>query len=109
MQEVELKIGNTQIKLSCENPKKLLDLTEKLSSKVDEIKSHSKNISDTKAFLVTSLHLIDEIEILNRNLQDLKANFYDQFENEKKSLANEYELIAEEINNISALLKKLDS
>ena len=56
MQEIELKVGNTQIKLSCEDPKKLLDLADKLNSKIDEIKKHSDNISDTKAFLVTSLH-----------------------------------------------------
>ncbi len=105
MQEIELKVGNTQIKLSCENPKKLLDLADKLNLKIDEIKSHSDTISDTKAFLVTSLYLIDEIEMLNKNLQDLKANFYDQFESEKKLLSDNYKLTAEEINNISALLK----
>ena len=105
MQEIELKIGNTQIKLSCEDPKKLLDLADRLNLKIDEIKKHSNNISDTKAFLVTSIHLIDEIEILNKSLQDLKANFYDQFESEKKLLSDNYKLTAEEINNISTLLK----
>ena len=37
MQEIELKIGNTLIKLSCEDPKKLLDLADKLNLKIDEM------------------------------------------------------------------------
>ena len=81
MEEVELKIENIYIKLRCENPDKLRDLFKKLTLKVQQIKKENRNISDTKALLVTSLNLMDEIDQLNRNIQELKVSFYDKQNN----------------------------
>ena len=105
MQEVELKIGNIQTKLHCENSEKLINLTEKLSSHINEIKKSNTNISDTKALLVISLQLMDEISMLKKSLKELKASFFDQVDNEKKLISDSYQLIAEEINKITILLK----
>ena len=73
MQEVELKVGNIQTKLHCENRDELIILSEKLNSAVNDIKKNNTNISDAKALLVVSLQLINEIQILEKSLKDLKA------------------------------------
>ena len=106
MQEVELKIGNIQTKLHCENSEKLINLTEKLSSHIDEIKKNNTNISDTKALLVISLQLMDEIAMLKKSLKELKASFFDQVDNEKRLVSDSYQLIAEEINKNNNIIKK---
>lgn len=81
MQEVELKIENIYIKLCCENPDRLRDLSKKLTIKVGQIKKETRNISNTKALLVTSLNLMDEIDQLNKSIQELKVSIYDKQKN----------------------------
>lgn len=105
MKEVELKIGKTQIKLSCEDQTKLLHLTEILNSKVISIKNLNHHISDTKAFIVIALHLIDEIEILNNDLKTLNINIEGQRANKQSTLGEEKDLILKEINDIAMLLE----
>ena len=103
MQEVELKIGNTTLKLSCEDPKKLLDLADILNKKVTTLKQDN-NISDIKALFIASIYLIDEIESMNQELQKLKVNFYDQFEGEKKKLIENYKMVINKIEDVTDML-----
>ena len=104
MQEVELKIGNTTLKLSCEDPKRLLGLADVLNEKVTTIKKENK-ISDIKALFIASIYLIDEVQSINQELQKLKVNFYDQFESEKKKLSENYKVIIEKVEDITNMLK----
>ena len=108
MQEVELKIGITTLKLSCEDPQKLLDLTDVLNKKVAILKKEN-NISDIKALFIASIYLVDEIESTNQELQKLKVNFYDQLENERKKLVKNYEMIAEKIEEVTDMLSNSES
>ena len=103
MQEVELKIGNTILKLSCEDPKRLLDLADILNKKVTTLK-RDNNISDIKALFIASIYLIDEIESMNQELQKLKVNFYDQFEGEKKKLIENYKMVINKIEDVTNML-----
>ena len=103
MQEVELKIGNTTLKLSCEDPKRLLDLADILNKKVTTLK-RDNNISDIKALFIASIYLIDEIESMNQELQKLKVNFYDQFEGEKKKLIENYKMVINKIEDVTNML-----
>ncbi len=105
MQEVELKVGNIQTKLHCENRDELIILIEKLNSAINDIKKNNNNISDAKALLVVSLQLINEIQVLEKSLKDLKASFFDQVDNEKKLISDSYQLVADQINKITILLK----
>lgn len=105
MQEVELKIGNIQTKLHCENRDELIALSEKLDSAINDIKKNNTNISDSKALLVISLQLISEIQMLEKNLKELKASFFDQVDSEKKLVSDSYQLVADQINKITILLK----
>ena len=104
MQEVELKIGNTALRLSCEDPKKLLDLSDILNKKVAAIKKEN-NVSDIKALFIASIYLIDEVDSINQELQKLKVNFYDQFESEKEKVIKNYEVIIDEIKDVTNMLK----
>lgn len=108
MQEVELKIGNTALRLSCEDPKKLLDLSDILDKKVAAIKKEN-NVSDIKALFIASIYLIDEVDSINQELQKLKVNFYDQLENERKKLVKNYEMIAEKIEEVTDMLSNSES
>ena len=100
MQEIELKIGNTSIKLSCEDPKKLLDLAATLNSRVETLKKENA-LSDVKALFITAIYLMDEIESVNQELQKLKVNFYDKFENEREKLVKNYEVIIDKIEEVT--------
>ena len=104
MQEVELKIGNTALRLSCEDPKKLLDLSDILDKKVAAIKKEN-NVSDIKALFIASIYLIDEVDSINQELQKLKVNFYDQFESEKEKVIKNYEVIIDKIKDVTNILK----
>ena len=104
MQEVELKIGNTALRLSCEDPKKLLDLSDILNKKVAAIKKEN-NVSDIKALFIASIYLIDEVDSINQELQKLKVNFYDQFESEKEKVIKNYEVIIDKIKDVNNILK----
>jgi cell division protein ZapA (FtsZ GTPase activity inhibitor) len=103
MQDVELRIGNTTLKLGCDDPKELLNLTDILNKKVTALKKES-NVSDVKAIFIVSIYLIDEIESLKQGVQDLKNNFYDQFEEEKRKLNKNYNEITDKIEKITEQL-----
>jgi cell division protein ZapA (FtsZ GTPase activity inhibitor) len=103
MQEIELKIGNTTVKLSCEDPKKILDLAAALNDRVEKLKKEN-NLSDVKALFINSIYLVDEIESINQELQKLKVNFYDKFENEREKLIKNYEVIIDKIEEVTEQL-----
>jgi cell division protein ZapA (FtsZ GTPase activity inhibitor) len=103
MQEIELKIGNTTVKLSCEDPKKILDLAAALNDRVEKLKKEN-NLSDVKALFINSIYLMDEIESINQELQKLKVNFYDKFENEREKLIKNYEVIIDKIEEVTEQL-----
>ncbi|WPX96460.1 cell division protein ZapA [Candidatus Bandiella euplotis] len=105
MQEVELKIGNIALRLSYEDPKKLLDLTNQLNKRVETLKQNN-NLSDAKAIFITAIYLLDEIESINKELQKLKVNFYDKFESEKEKLVKNYEAIIGKIQDVTSQLEK---
>ena len=43
--------------------------------------------------------------LLEKSLKDLKASFFDQVDNEKKLISDSYQLVADQINKITILLK----
>ncbi len=103
MHEVEIKISNTTVKLMCEDEKKLMSITELLDQKISELKN-GRDISDLKAFFITSIYLIDELQSLREEMQLLKAKFYDTLEIEKGEVRKNYERIAGEIEKITKLI-----
>ena len=105
MHEIELRVSNTTIKLMCEDEKKLIMLTDLLDKKITDLKKQS-HISDLKAFFITSLYLLDELESLKNEVQVLKASFYDKFESEKEKVGKNYKVIVDEIKSITKMLDK---
>ena len=103
MQEIELKIGTTTVKLSCEDPKKILDLAAALNNRVEKLKKEN-NLTDIKALFINSIYLMDEIESINQELQKLKVNFYDKFENERENLIKTYAVIIDKIEEVAEQL-----
>ena len=104
MEKIELKIGNSQIKLSCDDSKKLLHLAKLLNEKINKIKEH-KNTSDLKSLLINSLIIMDENEMLKEQIKALESNQQQQSQNEITQLKNNYKIISRNIYELADKLK----
>lgn len=70
--KINLKIGGYGIKLSCDDSQKLLYLAKELNDKISSIKE-CKNTSDLKSLLINSLMIMDENELLKKQIELLKS------------------------------------
>jgi len=95
---IELRVGRISYKVNCQESEKekILELADRLDSRVSSLAHDLKNADDQTLLLITSLLLEEELEVIK---EGRRAN--DDHSDEL------YEALAQTINNIAIHIEKI--
>ncbi len=76
MENIEIKFANQIIEVSCNNPKQVINLAEKVNNIIEQVKQDNPNATSTKVAFLTTLILQDKLDDIQ---QQLSKNQLEQF------------------------------
>ncbi len=102
---LELQIGKSQYKITCEESEKskLLHLTKKLNERLNKLSVNFKNADEKTLLAISALMIEEELE------QELRGDS-DQLKSDEARKLNDqdiYDAVSENIENISDYIEKL--
>ena len=126
MANINIKFNGKEFLLSCEDGQEehLLELSQNINEKFDQLKSKLGNLGENKLLLITSIKLMDEyfetkknidqkkeeIEELKSKFKELKSlvyNYKDQKDSEINALQKEQEQFQNELENLNNGYEKI--
>lgn len=103
---VNLKFRNTEISINCDDEARIKLLSERFNKRVEEVSNDFQNTSDLKLFIITSLMIEDQLDVLMKKAEnDLDLNMSGVLE-VKKTFNSTMIQIAEYIEDLAIRIEK---
>lgn len=96
---IDLKFRNSTLQFISDDEDKLKSLAELINSKASKFDKKDSNVSDLKLCYTLCLKLEDELEILNSQLKDIRAN--GNKEAVESAVSNSINQVADYINGLA--------